>query len=203
MCPWLAPSPDREARSSLPACPRRRSRTRAARSGGARAVRMRDFPASQVPLSRRRWSFLWLAYGAWRVLRGLGSLQPFLDRTEVQSGVLGGEDFRPIVLHADDVEAELTGAVERLGERAQAKVAVIGEFALAIVMMQQERHARPKPRHRVAHHRHVAVGIAEGQDRVASDVKPDVFHLRVAVVETAEFGELHQLAAPVGDLEAR
>ena len=48
----------------------------------------------------------------------------------------------PVALHADDRDAVLRRAVERLGERAQLEIAVVGELALGIVVVQQQREAR-------------------------------------------------------------
>ena len=51
----------------------------------------------------------------------------------------------PVALHADDRDAVLAGLVERLDERAQPEVAVVGELALGVVMVDKQRKPRARP----------------------------------------------------------
>src|SRR5215831_6423378 len=108
----------------------------------------------------------------------------------------------PVALHAHYGNTALARLVERLGERAQLELPVVGDLALGVVVVQQQREPRAGAANRVAQHREVAVRIAEREDRPAADVEADVLRLHVAVVEAVELPELHQHRPAVLDLEA-
>jgi len=63
-----------------------------------------------------------------------------------------------------------TGTVERVGERAQTELAVVGELALGIVVVHEQCETCTRPAPCIAQHREVAVRVAERQNRPAADV---------------------------------
>ena len=97
-------------------------------------------------------------------------------RKPLRSGV---RKYRlPSPLHANEGDVVFVCAVERLKERAQLEIAVIGVLPLLIVVVEKEGKTRATARLRVAQHREIAVGIAKSQDWASSDVKSDVLGLR-------------------------
>src|SRR5262249_48348985 len=97
-----------------------------------------------------------------------------------------GENGLPVALHAHQSYAVVAGLVECFRERTQSEVAVIRELALGVIVMEQEREPCAASGDRVAHHREVAVGVPESQDRPSADMKSDVLDLHLPIVEAAE-----------------
>src|SRR5262245_31698190 len=88
-----------------------------------------------------------------------------------------GENGLPILLQSYSRDAVLARIVERFRERAQREVAIVRDLALGVVVMEQEREPCAVPTHRITHHREVAIGIAESQNRPPADVQSDVLDL--------------------------
>ena len=94
----------------------------------------------------------------------------------------------PSPFHAYEGDVIFVCAVERLDERAQLEIAVIGVLPLLIVVVEKEGKTGATAGLRVAQHREIAVGIAKCQDWASPDVKSDVLGLRLAATEAQEIG---------------
>src|ERR1700674_3969181 len=92
-----------------------------------------------------------------------------------RTGLRRGEDGLPIVLHVNHGPAFGSRLVERLVELADIGVPVIGLFAHRVGMMHEPHEAEVLADSSPFQHLLVAVGIAEGEDRLASGLKSGSF----------------------------
>ena len=79
----------------------------------------------------------------------------------------------PIPFHADNSNAVIPSLIERLGQRAQSELAVVGRLPLRVVMAKKQRKAGSRARLCVTHHWKIAVGIAERQQGPPADMQAD------------------------------
>src|ERR1700674_1430927 len=117
-----------------------------------------------------------------------------------RTGLRRGEDGLPIVLHVNHGPAFGSRLVERLVELADIGVPVIGVFAHRVGMMHEPHEAEVLADSSPFQHLLVAVGIAEGEDRLAPDEMVDAFGLPRPVVDEQDLGLLHQDRARIPHL---
>src|SRR6188508_2350037 len=92
------------------------------------------------------------------------------------------DDF-PVGLHVDHGPFALDGLVPRLVELADMALAVVGELAHGIGVMDEAHEARAGTARGILQHLLVAVGVAEGEDRAAADEAVDADRLARPVVD--------------------
>src|SRR5262249_44164087 len=95
------------------------------------------------------------------------------------------------------------GFVEGLVEAAETRLAVVGELALGVSMMDDQPQARPGTDGRVLEHLQVAVRVAERQYRLAADGAVDADGFASAVVDELDPGLFDQHRLAVAHLEFR
>src|SRR4029079_18900442 len=93
------------------------------------------------------------------------------------------EDRLPIVLHVDHGPAFGRRLVERLVELADVGLAVVGIFAHRVGVMHQPHEAQALAERGPFQHLLVAVGVAEGEDRLAPDDAIDGFRLARPIID--------------------
>ena len=85
------------------------------------------------------------------------------------------------------VQLFATAIVQRLVERADVRVAIVGPLALGVGVVDEQRRRRgPLPAAVHCEHLQVAVGVAEGRDRPAADEVLDPDGLAVLVVDEVD-----------------
>ncbi len=105
--------------------------------------------------------------------------------------VTGGEDFLPVVFHADDGPAFGGGFVQGLVEFADWGVAVVGVLAHGVGMVDEEHETRAGAGGGPLEHLLIAVGVSEGGDGTLADEGVDTDGLARAVVDEADLWEAH------------
>ena len=95
-----------------------------------------------------------------------------------------GEHFLPVLFHVDNNPSWL---LEGLVQLADVALTVVGILALRIGVMHQQPQSAAFAGHGVLDHLHVAVGIAECQNRAPADVLIDTDRLAGLVVDKVDF----------------
>ncbi len=105
--------------------------------------------------------------------------------------LLEGEDFFPVILHADYGPAFGVGLIEGLIKFADGGVAVVGILADGVGVVDEEHKAGTGAGGCPFEHLLVAVGVAEGGDWVQADVGVDADGFAGAVVDEADLRQPH------------
>src|SRR5262245_47670112 len=93
------------------------------------------------------------------------------------------EDCSPVVLHVDENPTPFGRLVESFVEASNVRVAIVGVFALGISMMNDQSEAGAVFHRGPLEHLKVAIGVAEGNDRAATDEAINADRLARAVVD--------------------
>jgi hypothetical protein len=97
----------------------------------------------------------------------------------------------PVILHRNDNPAIGICLVQRLVQRADVAFAVIRILALRVGVVYKQPHSQPVTGFRILDHLHVAVGVAEGEERTLADVLVNPHRLARLVVNEVDFGHAH------------
>ena len=97
----------------------------------------------------------------------LGHLPLFRKR---KLGSLPGKDSLPVVLHTDDSPAPLRGFIQGPVELAIGRLAIIGELAFPIVVVDDQAQTLTEPAGGPFEHLEVSVRVTERGDRAAADM---------------------------------
>src|SRR4051795_9716844 len=106
--------------------------------------------------------------------------------------MFASKDLVPVVLDADYGPTVRGGALERL-----LGTACVGEFAISVVVKNEEPQVRPVVVLREIQHRDVAVGVACSENRASAGAAPDPDRLLRAVVQGVRPRLLRDPAPPL------
>src|SRR4051812_18861137 len=89
----------------------------------------------------------------------------------------------PVVLHAQDCPTFRRSFIKPFVERADVRLAVVGELARGVVVMDVETEARPGTCGSPLQHLQIAIGITKGGDGSAANVGLNTNRFTILVVD--------------------